>query len=95
MSWISDIFKSSLEEPPKKQRNSCTSSAHKESSPVQWTNFVAKLGKVKCTLLFALLLNDEDGNRQINQEWDPFCHVALVPLSHVNFYEILIISISI
>ena len=95
MSWISDIFESSLEEPPKKKRNSHTSSAHKESSPVQRTNFVAKLGKVKRTLLFTFLLNDEDGNRQIDQEWNPFLRIALAPLPHVNFYEILIISISI
>ena len=58
------------------------------------TSVVAKLGKVKRTLLFALLLNDEDGNRQIDQEWNPFCRVVLAPLSYVNFYEILI-SISI
>ena len=48
--------------------------------PVQRTNFMAKLGKVKRTLLFALLLNDEDGNCLIDQAWNPFWRVALVPL---------------
>ena len=48
--------------------------------PVERTNFMAKLGKVKRTLLFALLLNDEDGNCLIDQAWNPFWRVALVPL---------------
>ena len=52
--------------------------------PVQRTNFVAKLGKVKRTLLFVLLQNDEDGNRLIDQAWKQFWHVAFVPLSYVN-----------
>ena len=58
-----DISESSLEEPPK----ICaflelTKNLQKNTvSPlVQQTNFVTKLGKVKHTLLFAVLLNDED-----------------------------------
>ena len=71
--WISDIFESSLEEPPKKKRNLRTSSAHEESSFVQRTNFVAKLGKVKQTLLFALLLNDESPDRPGVESILPCC----------------------
>ena len=48
--------------------------------PVQRTNFMAKLGKVKHTLPFDLLLNDKDGNRLIDQAWNPFWRIALVPL---------------
>ena len=39
---------------------------------------------VRRTLLFAILLNDEDRNRLIDQTWIPFWHVALAPLQHVN-----------
>ena len=53
-------------------------------SSVQRTNFVAILGNVKCTLLFAILLSDKDGNRLIDQVWIPFWCVMLVPLLHVN-----------
>ena len=64
---MSDIFESSLEEPPKRKEictlHQLTKNLWKNtvSSPKsQQMNFVAKLGKVKSSLHFAVLLNDED-----------------------------------
>ena len=84
---MSDIFESSLEEMPKihtllqLMKNIWKNAI---SPPVQRTNFVAKLGKVKCTLLFAVLLNDEVENCLIDLAQIPFRRIALAPLLHGN-----------
>ena len=84
---MSDIFKSSLEKPPKiRALLQLMKNLRKNtiSLSVQRINFVAKLGKVKRTLLFAVLLNDEDENRQIDLAWIPLRQVVLASLPHMN-----------
>ena len=98
MSWMSDIFESLLEEPLGKKKFVHLHSLKSifpcnflyfAEPPVQCTSFVAKLGKVKRTLLFAVILNDKDGNHLINHAWIPFWHVVLALLPHMNSNSLL------
>ena len=87
---MSDIFDSSLEEPPKNKKNRVLLQLMKNLWRTQWVHQEAHKEthmptmNVLRTLLFTVLLNNEDGNRLITQPGIPFWSVALGPLSHDN-----------
>ena len=67
---MSDIFKSLMEEPPKKKK--ICALFQLTNNPCRPQEAHAPTTNVHHTLLFAVLLNNEDGNCLINQAWIPF-----------------------
>ena len=94
MSWILNIFESSLEEPQKKfahffnpQREH--SEEHSKSAKKTTKKPICQQQMFAVLFSFAVLLNNEDENCLINQAWIPFWRIALAPLLHMNNNSLL------